>query len=187
MPGRFKDYIAIPKPNGYQSLHTTVIGPYGERDRDPDPHARDAPRRGVRHRRALALQGRERRAPDDDQRFAWLRQLLEWQQQLQDPQEFLRTVKEDLFSEEVFVFTPKGDLLNFPVGSTIIDFAYRIHSEVGRHCAGARVNGRIVPLRYQLAERRHGRDHHDVDQRAVEGLAQAREDVARARAHPTPT
>ena len=79
--------------------------------------------------------------PDDDQRFAWLRQLLEWQTQVQDPEEFLRTVKEDLFSEEVFVFTPKGDLLNFPVGATIIDFAYRIHSEVGRHCTGARVNG----------------------------------------------
>src|SRR5207342_1709927 len=88
--------------------------------------------------------------PDTDQRFAWLRQLLEWQQHLQDPAEFLRSVKEDLFSEEVFVFTPKGDLLNFPVGSTVIDFAYRIHSEVGRHCAGARVNGKLVPLRYQL-------------------------------------
>src|SRR5437016_8762125 len=87
---------------------------------------------------------------DDGQRFAWLRQLLEWQQQLQDPQEFLRSVKEDLFTDEVFVFTPKGDLLNFPVGSTVIDFAYRIHSEVGHHCTGARVNGKIVPLRYQL-------------------------------------
>src|SRR5436853_6459866 len=87
---------------------------------------------------------------DDGQRFAWLRQMLEWQQQLHDPQEFLRSVKEDLFTEEVFVFTPKGDLLNFPVGATVIDFAYRIHSEVGQHCAGARVNGRIVPLRYQL-------------------------------------
>src|SRR5205814_10382563 len=89
-------------------------------------------------------------APDDTQRFAWLRQMLEWQQHLQDPQEFLRSVKEDLFTEEVFVFTPKGDLLNFPVGATILDFAYRIHSEVGHHCAGARVNGKIVPLRYQL-------------------------------------
>src|SRR2546422_7879452 len=78
------------------------------------------------------------------------RSMLEWQQQLQDPQEFLRSVKEDLFTEEVFAFTPKGDLLAFPLGSTVIDFAYRIHSEVGHHCAGARVNGRIVPLRYQL-------------------------------------
>src|SRR5262249_15734774 len=87
---------------------------------------------------------------DDLLRFGWLRQLLEWQQHLQDPQEFLRSVKEDLFTEEVFAFTPKGDLLNFPLGATVIDFAYRIHSEVGHHCAGARVNGRIVPLRYQL-------------------------------------
>jgi GTP pyrophosphokinase len=150
VPGRFKDYIAIPKPNGYQSLHTTVIGPYGERIeiqiRTREMH-RVAEYGIAAHWRYKA--GGDT-APDDDQRFAWLRQLLEWQTQLQDPQEFLRTVKEDLFSEEVFVFTPKGDLLNFPVGSTIIDFAYRIHSEVGRHCTGARVNGRIVPLRYQL-------------------------------------
>src|SRR5438552_16420321 len=90
------------------------------------------------------------RVVDDSQRFAWLRQLLEWQQQLQDPQEFLRSVKEDLFSDEVFVFTPKGDLLNFPVGATVIDFAYRTHSEVGHHCTGARVHGKSVPLRYQL-------------------------------------
>ena len=76
--------------------------------------------------------------------------MLEWQQQLQDPQEFLRSVKEDLFTEDVFVFTPKGDLLSFPLGASVIDFAYRIHSEVGHHCAGARVNGKIVPLRYQL-------------------------------------
>src|ERR1051325_6369282 len=82
--------------------------------------------------------------PDDGQRFAWLRQMLEWQQHLQDPQEFLRSVKEDLFTEEGFVLTPQGDLLNFPLGSTVIDFAYRIHSEVGNRCTGARVNGRIV-------------------------------------------
>jgi guanosine-3',5'-bis(diphosphate) 3'-pyrophosphohydrolase len=149
VPGRFKDYIAIPKPNGYQSLHTTVIGPYGERIeiqiRTRDMHRVAEYGIAAHWRYKTAGEG-----PDDDQRFAWLRQLLEWQTQLQDPQEFLRTVKEDLFSEEVFVFTPKGDLLNFPVGSTIIDFAYRIHSEVGRHCTGARVNGRIVPLRHQL-------------------------------------
>jgi guanosine-3',5'-bis(diphosphate) 3'-pyrophosphohydrolase len=150
VPGRFKDYIAIPKPNGYQSLHTTVIGPHGERI-EIQIRSREM------HRIAeygIAAHWRYKTSGDaganDDQRFAWLRQLLEWQQQLQDPQEFLRTVKEDLFSEEVFVFTPKGDLLNFPLGATIIDFAYRIHSEVGRHCTGARVNGRIVPLRYQL-------------------------------------
>ena len=151
VPGRFKDYIALPKANGYQSLHTTVIGPYGERI-EIQIHT------GEMHRVAeygVAAHWRYKQpgkdgAVDDSQRFAWLRQLLEWQQQLQDPQEFLRSVKEDLFTDEVFVFTPKGDLLNFPVGATVIDFAYRIHSEVGHHCTGARVNGKIVPLRYQL-------------------------------------
>jgi GTP pyrophosphokinase len=150
VPGRFKDYIALPKANGYQSLHTTVIGPYGERIetqiRTREMH-RVAEYGIAAHWRYKAAGAPE---PDDGQRFAWLRQMLEWQQHLHDPQEFLRSVKEDLFSEEVFVFTPKGDLLNFPLGSTVIDFAYRIHSEVGHHCAGARVNGRIVPLRYQL-------------------------------------
>jgi guanosine-3',5'-bis(diphosphate) 3'-pyrophosphohydrolase len=150
VPGRFKDYIALPKANGYQSLHTTVIGPYGERIeiqiRTHDMH------RVAEH--GVAAHWRYKKPGidgDDGQRFAWLRQMLEWQQHMQDPQEFLRSVKEDLFTEEVFVFTPKGDLLNFPQGATIIDFAYRIHSEVGHHCAGARVNGRIVPLRYPLA------------------------------------
>jgi len=149
VPGRFKDYIALPKANGYQSLHTTVIGPYGER-MEIQIRTRDMHRvaeYGVAAHWRYKQPGAE---GDGAQRFAWLRQMLEWQQQLQDPQEFLRSVKEDLFAEEVFVFTPKGDLLNFPLGSTVIDFAYRIHSEVGHHCAGARVNGKIVPLRYQL-------------------------------------
>jgi GTP diphosphokinase / guanosine-3',5'-bis(diphosphate) 3'-diphosphatase len=86
----------------------------------------------------------------DTERFAWLRRLIEWQQNLKDPQEFLSTIKDDLFPEEVYVFTPKGDLLDFPQGATIIDFAYRIHSQVGHHLTGARVNGRMVPLRYKL-------------------------------------
>jgi GTP pyrophosphokinase len=151
VPGRFKDYVALPKANGYQSLHTTVIGPYGERieiqirTREMHRVAEYGIAAHWRYKQSAATVG-----VDDGQRFAWLRQLLEWQQHVDDPQEFLRSVKEDLFSEEVFVFTPKGDLLNFPVGATVIDFAYRIHSEVGHHCAGARVNGRIVPLRYQM-------------------------------------
>src|SRR6516164_5003844 len=151
VPGRFKDYIALPKANAYQSLHTTVIGPYGERIeiqiRTREMHR--VAEYGIAAHWRYKAPGTEG-PPDTDQRFAWLRQMLEWQQNLQDPDEFLRTVKEDLFSEEVFAFTPKGDLLNFPVGSTVIDFAYRIHSEVGRHCAGARVNGKLMPLRYQL-------------------------------------
>ncbi|HWP67147.1 MAG TPA: bifunctional (p)ppGpp synthetase/guanosine-3',5'-bis(diphosphate) 3'-pyrophosphohydrolase [Candidatus Limnocylindria bacterium] len=153
VPGRFKDYIALPKANGYQSLHTAVIGPRGQRMevqiRTRDMH-RVAEYGVAAHWRYKKLEGGVEDERDVEERFAWLRQMLEWQQHLTDPDEFLRSVKEDLFSKEVFVFTPKGDLLNFPTGSTVIDFAYRIHSEVGRHCTGARVNGRIVPLRYQL-------------------------------------
>jgi GTP pyrophosphokinase len=151
VPGRFKDYIALPKGNGYQSLHTTVIGPYGERieiqirTREMHRVAEYGVAAHWRYKQPGTAGG-----IDDAERFGWLRQMLEFQQNVQDPQEFLRSVKEDLFTEDVFVFTPKGDLLNFPVGATVIDFAYRIHSEVGQHCAGARVNGKIVPLRYQL-------------------------------------
>ena len=150
VPGRFKDYIALPKPNMYQSLHTAVIGPYGERVeiqiRTHEMHRIDE--------EGIAAHWRYKDGENfqfsDIQRFAWLRQLLEWQQKLEDPQEFLHSIKEDLFSEEVYVFTPKGDLLNFSKGSTVIDFAYRIHSEVGQRCSGARVNGQLVPLKYFL-------------------------------------
>jgi guanosine-3',5'-bis(diphosphate) 3'-pyrophosphohydrolase len=151
VPGRFKDYIALPKPNMYQSLHTTVIGPYGERMeiqiRTQDMHrvAEEGIAAHWRYKKEV-----EDLKFNDMQRFAWLRQLLEWQQNLQDPQEFLHSIKEDLFSDAVYVFTPKGDLHNFPKGATVIDFAYRIHSEVGHHCSGARINGQLVPLRYLL-------------------------------------
>jgi len=151
VPGRFKDYVALPKPNMYQSLHTTVIGPYGERMeiqiRTQDMHrvAEEGIAAHWRYKKEV-----EDFQFNDMQRFAWLRQLLEWQQNLQDPQEFLNSIKEDLFSDAVYVFTPKGDLLNFPKGATVIDFAYRIHSEVGHHCSGARINGQLVPLRYLL-------------------------------------
>ncbi|MFI5395121.1 MAG: RelA/SpoT family protein [Candidatus Binatia bacterium] len=147
---RFKDYIALPKFNMYQSLHTTVIGPYGER---MEVQIRTHTMHRVAEMGIAAhwrYKGGKQVAEEDAHRFTWLRELLEWQQNVQDPQEFMRSVKEDLFSEEVFVFTPKGDLLTFPEGSTVIDFAYRIHSEVGQHCAGARVNGRLVPFRYAL-------------------------------------
>ena len=150
VPGRFKDYIALPKNNMYQSLHTTVIGLYGER---VEVQIRTHEMHRVAEFGIAAhwkYKGGEAVGATDAQRFAWLRQLLEWQQNVSDPQEFLGSVKEDLFSDEVFVFTPKGDVLNFPEGSSVIDFAYRIHSEVGHHCAGARVNGRLVPLRYRL-------------------------------------
>src|ERR1041385_2658807 len=151
VPGRFKDYIALPKPNMYQSLHTTVIGPYGERIeiqiRTQEMHR--VAEEGIAAHWKYKKDGKDFQF-NDIQRFTWLRQLLEWQQNLQDPQEFLHTIKEDLFAAEVYVFTPKGDLLNFPKGATVIDFAYRIHSEVGHHCSGARINGQLVPLRYML-------------------------------------
>jgi GTP pyrophosphokinase len=150
VPGRFKDYIALPKPNMYQSLHTSVIGPYGER-------IEIQIRTHEMHRVAeegIAAHWRYKEGDDfpvsDIRRYAWLRQLLEWQENLQDPQEFLHSLKEDLFTTEMFVFTPNGDLLNFPKGSTVVDFAYRIHSEVGHRCSGARVNGQLVSLKYIL-------------------------------------
>jgi GTP diphosphokinase / guanosine-3',5'-bis(diphosphate) 3'-diphosphatase len=151
VPSRFKDYVALPKSNGYQSLHTTVIGPYGERMevqiRTAEMH-RDAELGIAAHWRYKA--GRLG-TDDDDGKFAWLRQLLERHQDLSDPNEFIETVKVDLFPDEVFVFTPRGDVFNLPQGATPVDFAYAIHSEVGAHCAGAKVNGRMVPLRHPLA------------------------------------
>ena len=135
IPGRFKDYIALPKANMYQSLHTTLIGPRGQRMevqiRTREMH--EVAEQGIAAHWSYKEGGAQLR---DTERFAWLRRLIEWQQNLKDPQEFLSTVKDDLFPEEVFVFTPKGDLLDFPQGATVIDFAYRIHSQVGQHLAG---------------------------------------------------
>ena len=150
VPGRFKDFIAMPKPNGYQSLHTTVIGPEVQRveiqirteDMDAVAEHGIAAHWAYKEGKPSSLNG-------DDQ-FAWLRQLMEWQRDLKDPTDFISTVKVDLFSDEVFVFTPLGEVKELKRGSTPIDFAYMIHSEVGDHCTGARVNGRIVPLRYRL-------------------------------------
>ena len=150
IPGRFKDYIALPKVNLYQSLHTTVIGPRGQR---MEVQIRTREMHEVAEQGIAAHWSYKAGAPAqmrETERFAWLRRLIESQQNLKDPQEFLSTVKDDLFTEEVFVFTPKGDLLDFPQGATVIDFAYRIHSQVGHHLTGARVNGRMVPLRYRL-------------------------------------
>jgi GTP pyrophosphokinase len=150
IPGRFKDYIALPKINMYQSLHTTVIGPKGQR---MEVQIRTAEMHKVAEEGIAAHWSYKEGGSSElreTERFAWLRRLIEWQQNLKDPQEFLSTVKDDLFPEEVFVFTPKGDVLDFPQGATVIDFAYRIHSQVGHHLAAARVNGKLVPLRYRL-------------------------------------
>jgi GTP pyrophosphokinase len=150
VPGRFKDYIAMPKGNMYRSLHTTVIGPAGKRIEiqirtDEMHHIAD---------QGIAAHWKYKEGKDiatkDDEQFAWLRQLLEWQQDLKDPREFLEIVKIDLFPEEVYVFTPKGAVKQFPQGATPVDFAYSVHTDVGHRCVGARVNGRLVPLKYQL-------------------------------------
>ena len=151
VPGRFKDYVALPKPNNYQSLHTTVIGPYGERMevqiRTEEMH-RNAELGIAAHWKYK--EGGVRGHETDDEKFAWLRQLLEWHQDLADPNEFLDIVKVDLFPDAVFVFTPKGEVVNLARGATPVDFAYAIHSEVGAHCAGAKVNGKMVALRSRL-------------------------------------
>src|SRR5579862_3390118 len=150
IPGRIKDFIAIPRPNLYQSLHTSVMGPEGR-------HFEVQIRTDEMHR--IAEEGiaahwkykEGRRGPaDDDQRISWLRQLVEWQRDMRDSGEFMSTLKVDLYPEEVYCFTPKGRVIALPRGATPIDFAYAIHSDVGNTCVGAKVNGRIVQLKHAL-------------------------------------
>ena len=148
VPGRFKDYIAMPKPNMYQSLHTTVIGPQGERVeiqiRTYDMN--DVAEYGI----AAHWKYKESEKSDKPgEEFEWLRKLVQWQDE-KDHLTFMEGVKIDLFQSDVFVFTPRGDVMEFPSGSTPLDFAYSIHTDVGHHCMGAKVNGRIVPLKYIL-------------------------------------
>jgi guanosine-3',5'-bis(diphosphate) 3'-pyrophosphohydrolase len=149
LPGRFKDYIAMPKSNGYQSLHTTVISHNGEpieiQIRTHEMH--EVADFGVAAHWTYKEEGTD---PRFDQKLGWLRLLMEWQKEVIDAESFLDAVKVDIFQDEVFIFTPKGDVLNLPAGSTPIDFAYRIHTEVGHGCAGAKVDGRMVPLDYEL-------------------------------------
>jgi GTP pyrophosphokinase len=152
VPGRFKDYIALPKPNMYQSLHTTVIGPGRERIeiqiRTGEMH-RVAERGIAAHWKYKDRQGGGI-TDQDAQKFGWLRQLMEWQKEVKDPAEFLESVKVDLFQDEVYVFTPKGDVRVFPRGATPVDFAFAIHSQLGEHISGGRINGKLEPLRYKL-------------------------------------
>ncbi len=149
IPGRFKDYISLPKANMYQSLHTSVIGPYAHRMEvqirtwEMDKVAEEGIAAHWKYKEGVA-------GAADEKQFDWLKQLLEWQKNLHDPKEFMEMVQMDLFPNEVYVFTPKGEVKEFPKGATPIDFAYSIHSEIGEKCSGARVNGRMVPLRYTL-------------------------------------
>jgi GTP diphosphokinase / guanosine-3',5'-bis(diphosphate) 3'-diphosphatase len=150
VPGRIKDYIAMPKPNFYQSLHTTVVAEKGQpfevqiRTREMDLIAEQGIAAHWKYK-----EGRVGAHPDDTN-FLWLRQMVEWQHDIKDPRVFLNSLKVDLYPDEVYTFTPKGDVFAFPRGATPLDFAYRIHTDVGNHCVGARVNGKLVPLRTQL-------------------------------------
>jgi guanosine-3',5'-bis(diphosphate) 3'-pyrophosphohydrolase len=150
IPGRFKDYIAMPKFNMYQSLHTTVIGPQGKQleiqIRTIQMH------RTAEYGIAAHWQYKEGSPKESkyDERLSWLRQMLEWQSELKDPREFMESIKIDLFEDEVYIFTPKGDVVKLAAGATPLDFAYTIHTDVGHRCIGAKVNNQIVPLEYKL-------------------------------------
>jgi guanosine-3',5'-bis(diphosphate) 3'-pyrophosphohydrolase len=149
LPGRFKDYIAMPKPNMYQSLHTTVVGPEGE-------PLEIQIRTWEMHRTSeygIAAHWRYKEGGKADQfenKLSWLRALLEWQKDMRDSRVFMENLKLDLFDSQVFVFSPRGDVFSMPAGGTPLDFAYSVHTDVGNHCVGARVNGRIVPLDYGM-------------------------------------
>lgn len=148
VPGRFKDYIALPKENGYQSIHTTVIGLGGE-------VTEVQIRTEVMHRTAeegVASHWRYKEGIEggQEEKLGWLRRLVGWLQDVRDPNEFMNALKQDVFSEEVFCFTPKGDVIELPKGSTALDFAYYIHTDIGHQCAGAKVNSRMVPLRTEI-------------------------------------
>jgi GTP pyrophosphokinase len=155
LPGRFKDFVAMPKFNMYQSLHTTVIGPEGLpleiqiRTRDMHDMAEYGVAAHWMYKQDPKKAGKAA-GPEGEEKLKWLRSMLDWQQELHDPKEFMETLRVDLFDEEVFVFTPKGEVKSLASGATPLDFAYEVHTEVGHRCVGAKVNGKIVPLNYQL-------------------------------------
>ena len=152
IPGRFKDYIAMPKPNMYQSLHTTVIGDNGEpfeiQIRTHEMH--EIAEYGIAAHWKYKEGNTSKSASNDEMKLAWLRQSIEWQKDLADPKEFLETMKMDLFATQVFIFTPRGDLFELPAGSTPLDFAFKVHSAVGCKCVGAKVNGKMVTIDHTL-------------------------------------
>src|SRR4051794_21700438 len=156
LPGRFKDFIAMPKFNMYQSLHTTVIGPEGRpleiqiRTREMHDMAEFGVAAHWIYKEGKGPNSKMPAASTGDEKLKWLRSMLDWQQELSDPREFMENLKVDLFEDEVFVFTPKGEVKSLAGGATPLDFAYEVHTEVGHRCVGARVNGKIVPLHYEL-------------------------------------
>jgi guanosine-3',5'-bis(diphosphate) 3'-pyrophosphohydrolase len=155
LPGRFKDFVAMPKFNMYQSLHTTVIGPEGLpleiqiRTRDMHDMAEFGVAAHWMYKQDPTKKGSA--GPEGEDKLKWLRSMLDWQQELHDPKEFMESLRVDLFDEEVFVFTPKGEVKSLGQGATPLDFAYEVHTEVGHRCVGAKVNGKIVPLNYTLS------------------------------------
>jgi guanosine-3',5'-bis(diphosphate) 3'-pyrophosphohydrolase len=152
VPGRFKDYIAMPRPNLYQSLHTTVIHagqPFEVQIRTQEMHR--IAEQGVAAHWRYKDGGGAKLSDEDDQRVVWMRQLIDWAREMREPSEFLSTLKVDLYSDEVYAFTPKGKVVALPRGATPVDFAYSIHTAVGNQCVGAKVNGQIVPLRHPLS------------------------------------
>lgn len=152
IPGRFKDYIAMPKPNMYQSLHTAVIGPDGEpvevQIRTHEMH--NVAEYGIAAHWKYKEGISDDKVSDVDRRLQWLRRMMEWEKDVTDPNEFLDALKDDVFSSQVYVFTPQGEIIELPKNSCPIDFAYRIHSKIGNNCVGAKVNGKIVPIDYKL-------------------------------------
>lgn len=152
LPGRFKDYIAMPKTNGYQSLHTTVAGigssPLEIQIRTPEMHHQSEYGVAAHWRYKEGSKGSSGKR--NDEKMTWLRQLLEWQNEVNDASEFVESVKLDIFADEIFVFTPRGDVISLPTGSVPIDFAYRVHTEVGHRCIGAKINNKIVPIDTKL-------------------------------------
>ena len=156
MPGRFKDYISVPKPNMYQSLHTTLIGPKGTpfevQIRTWDMHriAEYGIAAHWAYKEASFMGNKKANVKVEEDKLSWLRETLEWQKDMQDPDEFLNTLKTELFEDEVYVFTPKGKIIALPKGSTPIDFAYYIHAEIGNHMTGAKINSKMMPIVTQL-------------------------------------
>lgn len=156
MPGRFKDYIAVPKPNMYQSIHTTLLGekgtPFEVQIRTWDMHR--VAEYGIAahwaYKEANNSRNKKSNVTVTDDKLAWIREALEWQKDMQDPEEFLKTLKTELFEDEVYVFTPKGDIKSLPKGSTPIDFAYNIHAEIGHHMTGCKINSKMMPIITEL-------------------------------------